>query len=157
MFLDIHGLTRSAQTAGRVLDFSSGICMNDMFKQQQAKQPWGSCGKNCADSLQDKAEQIEWTININTFVKTEAINKMDINFFKTKNQVFHTGQLKKEDIEQKGLLQLQIHTKTTFQLWVTLPPKILRFSPYLPLPFTITQLISTTTPSVAQCYEKLFK
>ena len=95
--------------------------------------------KNCADSLQDKAEQIEWTININTFVKTEAINKMDINFFKTKNQVFHTGQLKKEDIEQKGLLQLQIHTKTTFQLWVTLPPKILRFSPYLPLPFTITQ------------------
>ena len=37
-----------------------------------------------------------------------------------------------------------------FQLWVTLPPKILRFSPYPPLPFTITQSISTTTPSVAQ-------
>ena len=64
--------------------------------------------------------------------------------------MFHTGQLKKEDIAQKGLLQLQIHTKTTFQLWVTLPPKILRFSPHLPLPFTITQSISTTTPSVAQ-------
>ena len=64
--------------------------------------------------------------------------------------MFHTGQLKKEDIAQKGLLQLQIHTKTTFQLWVTLPPKILRFSPYPPLPFTITQSISTTTPSVAQ-------
>ena len=64
--------------------------------------------------------------------------------------MFHTGQLKKEDIAQKGLLQLQIHTKTTFQLWVTLPPKILRFSPYLPLPFTITQSTSTTTPSVAQ-------
>ena len=64
--------------------------------------------------------------------------------------MFHTGQLKKEDIAQKGLLQLQIHTKTTFQLWVTLPPKILRFSPYLPLSFTITQSISTTTPSVAQ-------
>ena len=42
-------------------------------------------------------------------------------------------------------------TKTTFQLWVTLPPKISRFLPYLPLPFTITQSISTTiTPSVAQ-------
>ena len=64
--------------------------------------------------------------------------------------MFHTGQLKIEDIAQKGLLQLQIHTKTTFQLWVTLPPKILRFSPYPPLPFTITQSISTTTPSVAQ-------
>ena len=64
--------------------------------------------------------------------------------------MFHTGQLKKEDIAQKGLLQLQIHTKTTFQLWVTLPPKILRFSRYPPLPFTITQSISTTTPSVAQ-------
>ena len=64
--------------------------------------------------------------------------------------MFHTGQLKKEDIAQKGLLQLQIHTKTTFQLWVTLPPKILMFSLYLPLPFTITQSISTTTPSVAQ-------
>ena len=64
--------------------------------------------------------------------------------------MFHTGQLKKEDIAQKGLLQLQIHTKTTFQLWVTLPPKILRFSPYPPLPFTITQSVSTTTPSVAQ-------
>ena len=37
MFLAIHGLTRSAQTAGRVLDFSIGIRMNDMFKQQQAK------------------------------------------------------------------------------------------------------------------------
>ena len=59
MFRDIHELTRSAQTAGRVLDLSNGICMNNMFKQQQAKQPSGSCGKNCADSLQDKAEQIE--------------------------------------------------------------------------------------------------
>ena len=37
MFLAIHGLTRSAQTAGRVLGFSTGIRMNDMFKQQQAK------------------------------------------------------------------------------------------------------------------------
>ena len=64
--------------------------------------------------------------------------------------MFHTGQLKKEDIAQKGLLQLHIHTKTAFQLWVTLPPKILRFSPYPPLPFTITQSVSTTTPSVAQ-------
>ena len=35
------------------------------------------------------------------------------------NQVFHTGQLKKEDIAQKGLLLLQIHTKTTFQPQVT--------------------------------------
>ena len=50
-------LTRSAQTAGRVLGFSSGICLNDMFKQQQAKQPWRSFGQNCADSLQDKAEK----------------------------------------------------------------------------------------------------
>ena len=64
--------------------------------------------------------------------------------------MFHTGQLKKEDKAQKGLLQLQIHIKITFQLWVTLPPKILRFSPYPPLPFTITQSVSTTTPSVAQ-------
>ena len=70
MFLDIHGLNRSAQTAGRVLGFSSGICINGMFKQQQAKQPRGSCGQNCADSLPDKAEQIQQTINITTFVKT---------------------------------------------------------------------------------------
>ena len=35
------------------------------------------------------------------------------------NQLFHTGQLKKEDIAQKGLLLLQIHTKTTFQPRVT--------------------------------------
>ncbi|XP_078363863.1 uncharacterized protein LOC144648103 [Oculina patagonica] len=37
MFLGMHGLTRSAQTAGRVLGFSTEIRMNDMFKQQQAK------------------------------------------------------------------------------------------------------------------------
>ena len=58
--------------------------------------------------------------------------------------MFHTGQLKKDDIAQKGLLQLQIHTKTTFQLWITMPPKTLRFSLYLPLPFTIKKSISTT-------------
>lgn len=33
----MHGLTRSAQTAGRVLGFSTGIRLNDVFKQQQAK------------------------------------------------------------------------------------------------------------------------
>ena len=70
MFLDIHGFIRSAQTAGTVLGFSSGICMNDTLNQQQAKQPCGSCGQNCADSLQDKAEQIQQTINITTFVQT---------------------------------------------------------------------------------------
>ncbi|KAJ7359061.1 hypothetical protein OS493_019973 [Desmophyllum pertusum] len=37
MFLSMHGLTRSAQTAGRVLGFSTGIRLNDVFKQQQAK------------------------------------------------------------------------------------------------------------------------
>jgi len=34
----MHGLTRSAPTLGRVLGFSQGTRMNDMFKQQQAKQ-----------------------------------------------------------------------------------------------------------------------
>ena len=38
MFLSMHGLTRSAQTLGRVLGFSQGTRMNDIFKQQQAKQ-----------------------------------------------------------------------------------------------------------------------
>ena len=36
MFLAMHGLTRSAQTLGRVLGFSTGIRMNDNFRQQQA-------------------------------------------------------------------------------------------------------------------------
>ena len=45
MFLDIHGFIRSAQTAGTVLGFSSGICMNDTLNIQQ-------------------------TINMTTFVKT---------------------------------------------------------------------------------------
>ena len=58
--------------------------------------------------------------------------------------MFHMGQLMKEDLAQKGLLQWQIHTKPTYQLWVTLPPKISRFSPHLPLPFKIMQSISTT-------------
>lgn len=35
MFLSMHGLTRSAQTLGRVLGFSQGTRMNDIFKQQQ--------------------------------------------------------------------------------------------------------------------------
>lgn len=34
----MHGLTRSAQTLGRVLGFSTGTRMNDVFKQQQAKE-----------------------------------------------------------------------------------------------------------------------
>ena len=34
----MHGLTRSAQTIGRVLGFSTGTRMNDMFKQQQANE-----------------------------------------------------------------------------------------------------------------------
>ena len=32
------------------------VCLNDMFKEQQAKKPQGSCGQSCANSLQDKAE-----------------------------------------------------------------------------------------------------
>ena len=52
------------------LGLCRGLCMNDMFKQQQAKKPWESCEQNCANSLQDKAEQIQWTININNFEKT---------------------------------------------------------------------------------------
>ena len=36
MFLAMHGLTRSAQTAGRVLGFSTGTRVNDIFKKQQA-------------------------------------------------------------------------------------------------------------------------
>ena len=35
MLLAMHGLTRSAYTAGRVLDFSTGIRINDLFKKQQ--------------------------------------------------------------------------------------------------------------------------
>ena len=31
----MHGLTRSAHTAGRGLDFSTGSRINDMFKKQQ--------------------------------------------------------------------------------------------------------------------------
>lgn len=36
MFLAMHGLSSSAQTAGRVLGFSTGTKTNDMFKKQQA-------------------------------------------------------------------------------------------------------------------------
>jgi len=38
MFLSMHGLTRSMQTLGRVLGFSQGTRMTDMFKHQQANQ-----------------------------------------------------------------------------------------------------------------------
>ena len=37
--LTFMGLPGLQQTAGRVLGLSSGICMNDTFKQQQAEQP----------------------------------------------------------------------------------------------------------------------
>ena len=36
MFLSMHGLTRSGQTVGRLLGFSTGIRLNDIFKKQQA-------------------------------------------------------------------------------------------------------------------------
>ena len=36
MILAMHGLTRSAQTAGRVLGFSTRTRINDIFKKQQA-------------------------------------------------------------------------------------------------------------------------
>ena len=35
MLLAMHSLTRSAHTAGRVLDFSTEIRTNDMFKKRQ--------------------------------------------------------------------------------------------------------------------------
>ena len=54
MFLAIHGLTRSAQTAGRVLGFSTGIRMNDMFKQQQAKNH-----KEVVDKTVEKACKVQ--------------------------------------------------------------------------------------------------
>ena len=54
MFLAIHGLTRSAQTAGRVLSFSTGIRMNDMFKQQQAKNH-----KEVVDKTVEKACKVQ--------------------------------------------------------------------------------------------------
>ena len=63
------------------------------------------------------------------------------------NQVFHTGHLKKEDIAQKGLLQLQIHTKTTFQLWVTLEVLTLPVLTFLQISCNQSQ---QQTPSVAQ-------
>ena len=61
--------------------------------------------------------------------------------------MFHTGQLKKEDIAQKGLLQLQIHTKTTFQLWVTLEVLTLPVLTFLQISCNQSQ---QQTPSVAQ-------
>ena len=54
MFLAIHGLTRSAQTAGRVLGFSTGIRMNDMFKQQQEKNH-----KEVVDKTVEKACKVQ--------------------------------------------------------------------------------------------------
>ena len=54
MFLAIHGLTRSVQTAGRVLGFSTGIRMNDMFKQQQAKNH-----KEVVDKTVEKACKVQ--------------------------------------------------------------------------------------------------
>ena len=54
MFLAIHGLTRSAQIAGRVLGFSTGIPMNDMFKQQQAKNH-----KEVVDKTAEKACKVQ--------------------------------------------------------------------------------------------------
>ena len=36
MFLVMHGLSRSTQTAGEVLGLSTGTRTNDMFKKQQA-------------------------------------------------------------------------------------------------------------------------
>ena len=54
MFLAVHGLTRSAQTAGRVLGFSTGIRMNDMFKQQQAKNH-----KEVVDKTVEKACKVQ--------------------------------------------------------------------------------------------------
>ena len=39
MLLAMHGLTRSAHTAGRVLVFSTGIIINDLFKKQQETDP----------------------------------------------------------------------------------------------------------------------
>ena len=54
MFLAIHGLTRSAQTAGRVLGFSTGIRMNDRFKQQQAKNH-----KEVVDKTVEKACKVQ--------------------------------------------------------------------------------------------------
>ena len=54
MFLAIHGLTRSAQTAGRVLGFSTGVRMNDMFKLQQAKNH-----KEVVDKIVEKACKVQ--------------------------------------------------------------------------------------------------
>lgn len=54
MFLSMHGLTRSAQTAGRVLGFSTGTRLNDAFKQQQAKSH-----KELMDKTVETAHQVK--------------------------------------------------------------------------------------------------
>lgn len=62
MFLAMHGLTRSAQTAGRVLDFSTVWCLNDMFKQQQAKNHKEVVHKTMETACKVQQKKIEWTI-----------------------------------------------------------------------------------------------
>jgi len=54
MFLSMHGLTRSAQTAGRVLGFSTGTRLNDAFRQQQAKSH-----KELMDKTVETAHQVK--------------------------------------------------------------------------------------------------
>lgn len=82
MFLAMQGLTRPAQAAGRVLDCSAGIRLDNIFTQQQAKNHKESCGQNIGDSLQDKAEQVQCTIKqYNIFGKHKQSIKLFIIFY----------------------------------------------------------------------------
>ena len=61
--------------------------------------------------------------------------------------MFHTRQIKKEDMRQKGLLQLQIYTKTTFQQTPSVAQQ--QFSSWsIPPQSTSIHVPSSTTQSV---------
>ena len=70
----MHGLTRSAQTLGRVLGFSQGTRMNDMFKQQQAKQH---------KELMDKTVETAWQVILKLEnIKIDIVYRFLIDFLK---------------------------------------------------------------------------
>ena len=89
MFLAMQGLTRPAQAAGRVLDCSAGIRLDNIFTQQQAKNHKESCGQNIGDSLQDKAEQVQCTIKqYNIFGKHKQSIKLFLIFYVADHNIY---------------------------------------------------------------------
>lgn len=78
-----HARVDQACTSCRgVLDCSAGIRLDNIFRQQQAKNHKESCGQNIGDSLQDKAEQVQCTIKqYNIFGKHKQSIKLFIIFY----------------------------------------------------------------------------